>query len=142
MIGIPALPLITKRGQRIFLQNASAPPPSSVRLHVASLCALGGGEAILNDENRQLLAESFLIGADECVGLITDVSRDSSEFLFIPTAPSRVIFKGSEDLFIVWMVKSARRDSLSTADGKSDLEGDNGFIPNITRGGWRELADY
>ena len=61
---------------------------------------------------------------------------------FIPTVPSRVIFKGSEDPFIEWMVKSARRNSLSTADGKSNLKSHNGFVPNITRGGWRELADY
>jgi hypothetical protein len=137
-----ALPLIKKKGQRIFLQNSSAPLADSVRLHVAALCALGGGEAMLNDENRQLLAESFLIGADEWVGLVTDVIRDYGEFLFIPTVPSRVIFKGSEDPFIIWMVKSARRNAWSTADGKSNLKGHNGFVPNITRRGWRELADY
>jgi hypothetical protein len=136
-----ALPLITKRGQRIFLHNASAPLPDSVRLHVAALCALGGGEATLNDENRQLLAESLLIGADECVGLVTAMIQDYGEFLFVPTVPSRVIFKGAEDPFIIWMIKSARRKSLSTADGTSSLKGHHGCVPNITRGGWRELAD-
>ena len=137
-----ALPLIKKKGQHIFLHNSSAPLPDSVRLHVAALCALGGGEATLNDENRQLLAESFLIRADEWVGPVTDLTRDPGEFLFIPTVPNRVIFKGSEDPFIAWMVKSAGRNSMSTADGKSNLNGQNGFVPNITRGSQRELADY
>jgi hypothetical protein len=89
-----------------------------------------------------LLAESFLIGADEWIGPVTDLIRDSGKFLFIPTVPSRVIFKGAEDPFIVWMVKSTRRNALSTADGKSHLKGHNGFVPTITRGSWRELADY
>lgn len=137
-----ALPLIEKQGQRFFLHNSSAPLADSVRLHVAALCALGGGEATLNDENRQLLAESFLIGADEWVGPVTDLMRDHGEFLFVPTVPNRVIFKGSEDPFIAWVVKSAGRNSMPTADGKPQLNGQNGFVPNITRGGWRALADY
>jgi hypothetical protein len=137
-----ALPLIKKKGQRILLPNSSAPLADSVRLHVAALCALGGGEATLNDENRQLLAESFLIGADEWLGPVTDLIRDPGEFLFIPTIPSRVIFKGSEDPFIAWMVKYAARNSKSTSDGKSNIKGHNGFVSTITRGGWRELADY
>lgn len=66
---------------------------------------------------------------------MTDLTRDYGEFLFIPAVPNRVIFKGSEDPFMTWMVKSASRNSMSTADGTPNLNGQNGFVPNITRGG-------
>ena len=137
-----ALPLVTKKGQRIFLQNSSAPLADSVRLHVAALCALGGEEATLNDEHRQLLAESFLISVEEWMGSVTDLIRDSSEFSFISTVPNGVIFKGSQDPFIAWMVKYAARNSKSTSDDESNLKGRHGFVPTITRGSRRELADY
>jgi len=70
------------------------------------------------------------------------VHRDSREFLFMPTVPNRVMFKGSEGPFRTWMVKSAGRNAPSTADDKPHFDDQNGFIPNITRGRWRALADY
>ncbi len=99
-----ALPLIEKEGHRLILQNSSTPMADSMRLHLAALCACGQGEATLDGDNIQLLWESFLIRTDELVGLLLDFTRDSDEFLLIPAAPNRVIFKGSEDPFIEWLV--------------------------------------
>jgi hypothetical protein len=112
-----ALPLIEKNGRRIFIPNSSVPMADSMRLHLAALCALGNGEAQLSDDNIRLLAESFLSRADELVGSVTDFTSDCNEFILIQSTPNRVIFKGSEDPFIEWMVKSANGSSISTSNG-------------------------
>ena len=101
-----ALKIIKREGKRIHRQNLS-PMADSIRLHLASLCSLSNGEAILNDKRMQLLAESFLIQTDELIGPVKDFTRDSDEFLFIPSVPNRVVFNGSEDPFIEWIVREA-----------------------------------
>ena len=101
-----ALPLIKREGKRIRRQSLS-PMSDSIRLHLASLCSLSNGEVVLNDKRMQLLAESFLIQTDELIGPVEDFTRDSDEFLFIPSVPNRVVFNGSEDPFIEWIVREA-----------------------------------
>ena len=102
-----ALPLIKKEGRFIFRQNSYIPMANAMRLHLAALCALDGGEAVLDGKNMQLLAESVLIRADELLNPMKDFTRDSDEFLLIPAAPNRVVFKGTKDPFVEWIVKSA-----------------------------------
>jgi len=109
-----APPLVQKKGRRIFTLGYLSPMADSIRLHLAALCAVNEGAAILNTDNIQLLAECFLIPADELFGPITDFTRDSHEFLFIPGVPNRVIFNSSEDPFIEWIVKASSGNSMST----------------------------
>ena len=103
-----ALPLIRKDGHRIRCQSISTPMADSMRLHLAALCALSGGEVVLNDKNMQLLAESVLIRPDELMRPIQDFMRGSEEFLLVPAVPNRAIFKGTKDPFIEWIVKSTK----------------------------------
>ena len=79
----------------------------AIRLHLAALCSLGKGEIVLDNEKMQLLAESFLIQTDRLIGLLEEFARDTDEFLFILSVPNRVVFNGSEDPFIEWIVKEA-----------------------------------
>ncbi|MYC76283.1 hypothetical protein F4X10_11020 [Candidatus Poribacteria bacterium] len=102
-----ALPLVKKEGKRILCQNSSIPMADAIRLHLAALCSLEKGEIVLDDEKIQLLAESFLIQRDRLIGLLEDFARDTDEFLFISSVPNRVVFNGSEDPFIEWIVKEA-----------------------------------
>ena len=102
-----ALPLVRKEGKRIFCQNSSTSMVDSIRLHLASLCSLERSEIVLDDEKMQLLAESFLIETDRLIGLLQDFARDTDEFLFISSVPNRVVFNGSEDPFIEWIVTEA-----------------------------------
>lgn len=102
-----ALPFIKKEGKRILCQNSSIPMVDAIRLHLAALCSLGKGEIVLDNEKMQLLAESFLMQTDRLIGLLEDFTRDTDEFLFIPSVPNRVVFNGSEDPFIEWIVKEA-----------------------------------
>ena len=102
-----ALPLVRKEGKRILCQNSSIPMGDAIRLHLAALCSLEKGEIVLDDEKMQLLAESFLIQTDRLIGLLEDFARDTDEFLFISSVPNRVVFNGSEDPFIEWIVKEA-----------------------------------
>ena len=102
-----ALPLVRREGRRILRQDSSVPMADAIRLHLASLCSLDGGEAVLDNKGMQLLAESFLIQADGLIGPLKDFVRESDEFLFISSVPNRVVFNGSEDPFIEWIVKEA-----------------------------------
>ena len=91
----------------MILQNSLTPMADAMRLHLAALCACYRGDATLDGNNIQLLWESFLIRTDDLVGLVLDFTRDSDEFLLTPATPNRVIFRGSEDPFIEWLVRSA-----------------------------------
>lgn len=102
-----ALPLIKKEGHRIRYQNTSTPMVDSMRLHLAALCGLNGGEAVLDDRNMQLLAESILIRIDELANPIEAFMHDNDEFLLVSAVPNRVIFKGTKDPFIEWIVRFA-----------------------------------
>lgn len=101
------LPLVRKEGKRILCQNSSIPMAHAIRLHLAALCSLEKGEIVLDDKRMQLLAEPLLIHTDGLIGLLEDFARDTDEFLFISSVPSRVVFNGSEDPFIEWIVKEA-----------------------------------
>ncbi len=100
-----ALPLVKREGRRILRYGSSCLTAEAIRLHLASLCSLNSGEAVLDDKGMQLLAESFLIQADGLIGPLKEFIHDSDEFLFISTVPNRLIFNGSEDPFIKWIVK-------------------------------------
>ena len=102
-----ALPLVRKEGKRILCQNSSIPMADAIRLHLAALCSLDNGETVLDDTKVQLLAEPFLIQTNGLIGLLEDFARDTDEFLFISSVPNRVVFNGSEDPFIEWIVKEA-----------------------------------
>ncbi len=108
-----APPLIQRRGGRVFTHNIWGPMADPIRLHVAALCANEGGEATLDSRGTRLLAECFLMPADELVGHIVEFARGSKEFLLIPGAPPRLIFNKSEDPFINWMVASVRRKTTA-----------------------------
>lgn len=106
-------PLVERRGSRIFTHNISGPMADPLRLHAAALCAYAGGEAHLDSRGVRLLAECFLIPADELIGHVVEFAQASKEFLLIPGAPHRLIFKDSEDPFINWMVKSVKKKSTA-----------------------------
>jgi hypothetical protein len=84
-----------------------------LRHHAAALCAYAGGEAPLDVQAVRLLAECFLMPADELIGHVVEFAQGSKEFLLIPGAPHRLIFKESEDPFINWMVQSVKRKSTA-----------------------------
>ena len=102
-----APPLVQRIGSRIFSHNTSAPMADALRLHLAALCACTGGEALLNVESLQLLAEGFLMSTAELIGYVSDFAQASSEFLLVRSIPYRVVFRESDDPFINWMIKSA-----------------------------------
>lgn len=104
-----ALPLVRREGKRVLCQNSSIPMADVIRLHLAALCSVDNGEVVLDDRKVQLLAESFLIQTDGLIGSLENFARDTNEFLFISSVPNRVVFNGSEDPFIEWIVKEASK---------------------------------
>jgi hypothetical protein len=106
-------PLIQRRGSRIYTNNITGPMADPLRLHAAALCAYAGGEALLDAQGVRLLAECFLMPADELIGHVVEFAQGSKEFLLITGAPHRLIFKESEDPFIDWMIKSVKRKSTA-----------------------------
>ena len=107
-----ALPLIKKEGKRILCQNSPIPTAEAIRLHLAALCSIDKSETVLDEKKMQLLAESFLIQTDRLIGLLEDFAHDTDEFLFISSVPNRVVFNGSEDPFIEWIVNETSEMSL------------------------------
>lgn len=106
-------PLIQRRGSRIFTHNISGPMADPLRLHAAALCAYAGGEARLDSRGVRLLAECFLMPAGELIGHVVEFAQASNEFLLIPGTPNRLVFSGSEDPFINWVVTSVKRKSTA-----------------------------
>jgi hypothetical protein len=103
--------LVQRIGSRIFTHTTSGPMADALRLNLIALCAYNGGEATLNSQGRQLLAECFLISGDELMGHVTEFARVSNEFLLIPSTPYKLVFTQSEDPFINWMI--AKRPRLA-----------------------------
>lgn len=106
-------PLIQRKGSRIFTHNISGPMADSLRLHAAALCAYAGGEVSLDSKHVRLLTECFLIPSDELIGFVVEFAQSSKEFLLIPGAPPRIIFNGSDDPFINWMMVSVKTESTA-----------------------------
>lgn len=100
-----ALRLVRREGKYIIRQDSSSPMAETIRLHLAALCFLGGGKIVLDDKKMQLLAESFLIQAEELIGPVKDFASGSDEFLLISSVPNSVVFNGSKDPFIEWIVR-------------------------------------
>ncbi|MCA1567582.1 MAG: hypothetical protein LC803_18420 [Acidobacteria bacterium] len=105
--------LIQRRGSRIFTHNISGPMADALRIHAAALCAYAGREALLDSRGVRLLAECFLMPADELIDYVVEFAQASKEFLLIPGTPNRLIFSESEDPFINWMVTSVKRKSTA-----------------------------
>jgi hypothetical protein len=106
-------PLVQRRGSRIVTHNVCGPMADPLRLQAAALCGYGGGEATLDSRSLRLLAECLLMPPDEVADHVVEFMRCSKEFLLVPGAPNRVIFKESEDPFINWIVESGKRRSTA-----------------------------
>lgn len=99
--------LIQKKGNFIFPQYFHIPMDNTLRLNLAALCALGRGKTNLNSENIKLLSESFLIASDGLTDFIINYVNNSEEFMYIQGIPNQIIFLGSEDPFIKWIVRES-----------------------------------
>jgi hypothetical protein len=102
-----APPLIQRESQRIRIQDAFIYTSEAMRLHLASLCALGNGQTELNNKSIQMLAECFLYNAEEVYNAVLDFAHNSPEFMLLSGAPYRVIFKNSDEPFINWIINKA-----------------------------------
>lgn len=102
-----APPLISRDGNHIHASalNESA-STDMLRLNLAALCILYGGEAEMNVANTRLLAAALLCRRDEAVSSTLEFAQNSDEFALVQGGTARVIFKSSSDAFLSWMSES------------------------------------
>jgi hypothetical protein len=102
-------PLAVQHSRRVSRLPARVPSATTLRLHLAALCALGDGQILLNKEHLQLLTEGLLIPTDEWWLLDFEMAQASTEFLIISNDRKRVVFRGSTDPFLEWIVHQSRK---------------------------------
>jgi len=102
-------PLVVQHSRRVCRLPGTAPSATTLRLHLAALCALGDGQTPLHEEHLQLLAEGLLIPAEEWWLLDFEMVQDSTEFLIIASGRRQVVFRSSPDPFLEWIVHQSRK---------------------------------
>lgn len=110
-------PMIGRHGHAIVAQSvvaseSASPTPGAWRLHLAALCGLHGGEVVLNASTLGLLAQALLLSPSALPLPIAAFCDGGEEFLFIRSAPPRIVFRGSSDGLIRWMAQDKTEKSL------------------------------
>jgi hypothetical protein len=95
-------PLVEQVGGRLYPATHRRPGLTSVRLHMAALCASRGGAADIGDEEAALLADVLLIPPGELRAVIHDSLIGSKEFHLLKDT-KRVVFRTSDDPFLHWI---------------------------------------
>lgn len=118
-------PLIGRDGSCVvahsFLSSAGLlPTAGTLRLHLAAVCALHAGEVVMDGEVLNLLSHALLIPPSGLMLPLADFCEGSDEFLLIRSAPPRLVFRGSGDSLVRWMVEASVH--RSTAGGSKSVE--------------------
>lgn len=78
------------------------PTIGTLRLHLAALCRLHHGEARLDGEGIQLLAEALLTVPSALTLPLNELSEAGDEFLAVSGSVPRVIFRYTDDPLLRW----------------------------------------
>jgi hypothetical protein len=108
-------PLVGQAGARLHTVPQPRPGPTSIRFHAAALCALHGGEATVHGENAELLADSLLLPPQELSLVLEDALADSEEFHLYGAGTKRLVYRGSADPFLEWIVHGRNSDNQKTS---------------------------
>lgn len=109
-------PLVGQAGARFHALPQPRPGPTSVRFHTAALCALDGGQADVQGENAELLADALMVPSQELRLVLEESLGNSAEFHLFGRNARRIAYRGSPDPFLEWIVHG-RRNNQQTATG-------------------------
>lgn len=96
-------PLVVHHSNRIATAEQTIPTIGSLKLHLAALCRLHCGEAHLDSEGMQLLAEALLTSPGNLSLHLNDLCEGSEEFLAINGSVPRIIFRQTDDPLLRWI---------------------------------------
>jgi hypothetical protein len=108
-------PLVGQAGARLHTLPQLRPGPSAVRFHAGALCALCGGQARVQEENAELLAESLLLPTQELPLVLEESLGSSEEFHLVGVGAKRIAYRGSQDPFLEWIAHGRCSDNQATS---------------------------
>jgi hypothetical protein len=108
-------PLLGQVGTRLHALPQARPGVTSLRFHAAALCALHGGQADIEGENAELLADALVLAPQELPVVLEESLDGSEEFHLIGGARKRIAYRGSRDPFLEWIVHG-RHDTNPAAE--------------------------
>jgi hypothetical protein len=104
-------PLVGQAGGRLHPLANPRPGPTCVRFQSAALCALHGGQASVDGENAELLADALMVPPQELLIVLEEALVGSDEFYLFGRSAKRIAYRASEDPFLEWIVHGRHDDS-------------------------------
>jgi hypothetical protein len=108
-------PLIGQASARLHALPQRCAGLTSLRFHAAALCALHGGEADVAGENAELLADVLVLPSQELRVVLEESLGGSEEFHLFGRGAKRVVYRGSLDPFLEWIVHGRHTENQATS---------------------------
>jgi hypothetical protein len=103
-------PLVELASGRLHPPSRSRPGLTTLRYQVAALCSLQGGDAVLDPDGVEQLADALVLPPQELRWVLEDSFGASEEFNLI-AGGKRIVFRGSSDPFLEWIVHGRNSDN-------------------------------
>ena len=103
-------PLIGQVGARLYALPHLRAGPTSLRFHAAALCSLHEGQADVEGENAELLADVLVMPSHELRLVLEESLGRSEEFHLFGRGAKRIVYSGSTDPFLEWIVHGRHTD--------------------------------
>jgi hypothetical protein len=107
-------PLIGQTGGRLHALPQARPGLTSLRFHAAALCAVHGGQADVEGDNAELLADALVLPPQDLRVVLEESLDSSEEFHLFGTGAKRIAYRGSSDPFLEWIVHGRHNDDQAT----------------------------
>jgi hypothetical protein len=110
-------PLVGQAGGRLHPLPRPNPGPTCVRFQAAALCAIRGGQASVEGEDAELMADALVLPAHELRRVLEEALAASGEFHLFGRSARRIAYRGSDDPFLEWIVHGRHSDNQATGNG-------------------------
>jgi hypothetical protein len=108
-------PLVRQAGVRLHALPQLRAGPTSLRFNAAALCALHGGQADVEGENAEVLADVLVLPSQELRIVLEESLGGSGEFHLFGRGVQRIVYRGSPDPFLEWIVHGRHTDNQATS---------------------------
>jgi len=103
-------PLIGQAGARLHALPQLRAGLTSVRFQAAALCSLHAGQADVEGEDAELLADVLVLPSQELRLVLEESLEGSNEFHLFGRGAKRIVYRGSRDPFLEWIVHGRHTD--------------------------------
>ncbi len=102
-------PLVADTGSRLTMIARPRPGLTVIRFQVAALCSMCNGEAAMDTEATEQLANALVVSPQELRWILREFSDVSGEFAVVGTG-NRIVYRESSDPFLDWIVHGRHHD--------------------------------